>query len=272
MNRRGFISALGATGLAGCGMQSESGGRASITAPEHGWKQFRGGPRRRGYTSRTYPADGKAVVETSIDWRSVTAPIVDEQEAIIPTPDAIVSVDLQNHTENYRIPIDHQPTLPPAHGSGVVVLVTGRGVASYSLDEQSRVWSLPAKNAFSDAASPATLGRHFVIQDGNRLRLVEQRTGTVVWKRAFDARVEGFATSTEALAVNRATGDDSKLVVLDPADGTQKWRTTIESSRLPPVVDDYIYAISEYGRLYAIADGQLQWEVETELLNPDPSR
>jgi outer membrane protein assembly factor BamB len=107
-----------------------------------------------------------------------------------------------------------------------------------------------------------------VVQDGNRLRLIEQRTGTVVWKRAFDARVDGFAADAELLVVNQAVEEGSKLVGLNSADGDSKWSIEIESCRFHPVIGDHVYAISEHGRLYAIDNGEVQWQVETELLNP----
>jgi len=268
MNRREFISAVGTIGLAGCSMRSEHNGSASITAPDPGWKQFRGEPQRRGYTTEDYPTNGEAVVETGIDSRSITAPILNGREAIFPTPDVIVGIDLQNYTENYRVSIDRQPTLPVAFGSGVVSLVTSRSIVGYDLNEESKVWEHSAKSTYSDAAAPAALGRHFVIQDGNRLRLVEQRTGTVVWKRAFDARVDGFAADAEMLVVNRTVKGGSELVGLNPTDGNRQWSIEIESCRFHPVIGDHIYAISEYGRLYAIDNGEVQWQVETELLNP----
>lgn len=268
MDRRSFLSLLAASSVAGCSISAEPDGEASISPPSGDWTQFRGGPRRRGYTTRRYTIDGDAEIEPT-EYRSLTAPVLDGDTAIVPSGESLVGLDLQDFSTAYELPWDRIPAVPLARCSSVVAVPTATEIVAYDLQSESQAWTLAGGSTFSASASPAALGSHFVVQDGNRLRLVEHETGTVVWSDRFDARVDGFAASTDALVVNRNTGEESEFVALDPGSGERRWSVTVESSRYHPVVGEFVFGLSEFGRLVAIDDGDVQWRVETDVARPE---
>lgn len=269
MNRRSLLALLATTTLAGCNGATRAQGEADVTAPTDGWTQFRGGPQRRGRTTREYSFGQQPPIHET-ERVSVTSPVLDGDTAIIPSESSLVGLDLQTLTVEYDVGLESVPTLPPAQCSSVVAVQTSDNVRGYDLESRTRVWNLSAQTTHVASSAPAALGNHFVLQDGNRLRLVEHESGSVVWSREFDARLDGFAANEEVLVVNRNTGDESEILALDPSNGETRWSVTVESSRLHPVVGPFVFALSEYGRLIAIENGDVQWTVETGVQKPEP--
>lgn len=212
---------------------------------------------------------GSPTVEKT-DYTSLAAPILADGAAIVHTGDALLGIDLDDLSRTRDIPVDVLPTITPARCSSIVAFHARSNVVAYDLESESRAWTLPARSSYSASASPAALGSHFVLQDGNRLRLVEHDTGTVVWRETFDAGVEGFAASTESVVVNRTAGEESTVVALDPATGERRWSVSTEPSTFHPVIGESVFALSKWGRLVAIdqVEGDEQWSVDTGALDP----
>lgn len=269
MNRRSLMALLATTALAGCNRATRASGEADVTASTGDWTQFRGGPQRRGSAVREYSFErGAQIHETG--RASVAPPVVHEETAIVPSGATLLGLNLEDQSVEYEIDLESTPTLSPARCSSVVAVVTAKNVAAYDVESQSPVWTLPAQRTYDEGSAPAALGRHFVVQDADRIRLVEHESGSVVWSREFDARLEGFAASEEMVVINRNTGDESEFIALDSSNGETEWSATVESGTLHPVIGEFVFALSEHGRLVAIEGGDVRWSVETEALNPKP--
>lgn len=269
MDRRSLLALLATTTLAGCNGTAHSQHKADITAPTGRWTQFRGDPQRCGRTFQKYSFGPETEIHDT-EQKSVTAPVLDGDTAIVLSGSSLVGLGLQTTTIKYEISLKGVPTLSPARCSSVVAVATDQHIAGYDMESRSQIWTLSAQGTYTAGTAPAALGDHFVVQDGNRVRLVERESGSVVWSREFDARLEGFAADENLLVVNRNTGEESEFIALNPSNGQTQWSVTTGPSRLNPVLGESIFALTEYGKLIAIEDGAVQWTVKTNAQNPEP--
>lgn len=268
MHRRQFMATLGAISFAGCQALPTTQTEVTVEPTQQTWNQYRGGPKKEGYTSNTYPTDTPINLHFDYRLKYSATPVRNSQEVLIPTTENIVAIDPRDRTEKYRIPRASLPTLPPAVSSDVLLLVTGEALHGYDLEDKSLKWKTPAAATHGKGAAPVAFSEHFIVQDGNRLRCIEHHEGSTIWERSLDARVAGFAATPTSVVVHRQAEATAELIALNTATGNQKWTLETPPSLSPPIPGEETYIVSDSGRLSAIQDGTVAWDVDTDLVNP----
>jgi outer membrane protein assembly factor BamB len=210
------------------------------------------------------PAEATSVVDLGV--QSTAAPVLDGSTALFSTEESLVGVELPDQTTDFEYRVQGAPTQPPARSGSVgVVSVTDR-VEGYDLDTGDRLWSEQVAHGAVDGTAPAAFTEHVLVHDETDLRLLAHDTGEEYWRTESDSGATGiraFAGDTDRLVANRYGGETSTIVGYDPATGEKTWQVEIESSPTRPLVGDAVYLVSEFGRLVAVADGTVQWQVET---------
>jgi outer membrane protein assembly factor BamB len=137
-----------------------------------------------------------------------------------------------------------------------VPLATGELVA-VNLDEGSEAWRAPIAAAHTPAAGDGLV----FVDEGTRVRALEQRTGTVVWDTALDESL-GAPLFWEAgwLMASTARGD---LVALEGNSGRIRWRAPLGSPLVaaPGIGNDRLFAALGDRRVVALqlAAGTVAW-------------
>lgn len=268
LSRRTFLSITATPVITGCSDQKPASGVTSPSdlTPTAGWSQYRGGAQRQGHTTKEF---SRLTTIDEMSFDSQSAPIINRNTAIIITGDEIIKLDLRNPPKHTRYSLVLQPTLPPAYSQSILVVQTRENIFGINMDNGKEEWKLSASGTYRKSAAPAAFDAYFVIQDANRLRLVERSTGKSVWERRFSGRVEGFATTTKRLAVNHTTDiGKTSVEILDPRTGETKTMTRISMSRLHPVISEGIYTASGSGEITAQSGGEINWQTNIELSQP----
>ena len=268
MKRRQFLFAGAATVCAGCSTVSSSAD-STVSLPAEvstqSWSQYRGGPRRRGQTTESLPASTDT---TTPSIQSRTFPVVANERILVVSDGRIVEANTQNPSEQTEYEIDLYPTLPLAYGRSVLVVPTREQVVGFDVDKGEKSWEISAAGMYGPGKAPAVLDEFVVVQDGNRLRLVQLADGNVVWSREFDSRVEGFATTTRRLAVTHTREGATTIEVLDPETGETETTAGVPRSNLHPVIADDVYTVSKGGTVTARQAGEQKWQAMLDLVNP----
>lgn len=268
MHRRQFIATLGTIGFVGCQARPSEQTAVVIEPTESTWNQYRGSPKKQGYTPKDYPTGTPINLHPTNRPKYTAPPVLNRQDILIPTPENIVALDPNDRTEKYRFPLESSPSLPPAASSNVLLLA-GEELHGYDLRDHSLKWERSSSRTYSLGAAPVAFSKHFVVQDGNRLRCIEEEAGSLIWEHSFDARLVGFAATPETVIALRQAKRTAELIALDTVSGSQKWALETAPSQATPIPGDHIYSVSESGRLTAIQKGEVSWEVDTGLVNPE---
>lgn len=268
MNRRSVLAMLGSVSLAGCSaLPDQSSEPVTLSAPDGQWTQFAGSPERRRQataSSVSVPAEATGVVDLGV--QSTAAPVLDGSTALFPTEESLVGVDLSDRTTDFEYDVEGLPTQPPARSGSIVAVQVGERLEGHSLDTGERLWRETVTRGARDGTAPAAFADHVLVHGGHDLRLLAADTGTERWRTGGGETTSGiraFAGDTDRLVANRYGGETSTVVAYDPATGEETWQVEIESSPTRPLVGDAVYLVSKFGRLVAVADGTVQWRVET---------
>lgn len=269
MNRRQFITTLGTISLAGCSNNITKQAISGIDPTKYNWNQYRGSPKKDGYTSIGYSTGAPVNLHLDPELRSVSYPVRKGEEILIPTPEHIIVLDLSDYSENYRIPMERLPTLPPAASSNILLVTTDEFLYGYDLHEQSLKWKKPTSPTYVQGAAPVAFSNQFIVQDGNRLRCINARNGSQIWEHRFNARLIGFAATHETVIILRIAKQSAELIALDTNSGRQRWSFETYPSKAIPAIGDNIYTVSDSGQLTAVQGGDAIWNVNTHLTNPE---
>lgn len=178
---------------------------------------------------------GRVGWERSVD--GVLDVVLEDGTAVVSAAGAVFAWSLADDQELWRVPVAARRLVPTssgllAIGQDLVLVNPSTGVLRWRLDP------------------PAWLSKPLVIegapglllQDGPRLMLITAG-GAPAWEREF-AVAPTFVrlTSEELLVALRSSAGGDDLVCLDPARGTDRWRTPLEdvAQSVPVVVDRHI--------------------------------
>ena len=269
MYRRQFITALGTVSLAGCSGYSSKQTTAEIDPAEHTWNQYRGNPKKDGYTSRKYSTDAPVNLQFDSRLKSASYPVRNDGEILIPTPEYVIALDSSDYSESYRISMKGLPTLTPAVSSNVLLFVTGEFLYGYDLHNRSLKWKKSTSPTYLQGAAPVAFRNQFIVQDGNKLRCIKTRNGSQIWEHRFKARLFGFAATHDTVIALRTAKYSAELVALDTSSGRQRWSLETHPSQAIPAMGENIYTVSDSGQLTAVQGGDALWKVDTHLINPE---
>jgi outer membrane protein assembly factor BamB len=269
MNRRSVLAMLGSVSLAGCSaLPDQSPEPVTLSAPDDEWTQFAGSPERRQQataSSVSVPEAPTGVVDLGV--QSTAAPVLDGSTALFSTEESLVGVELSDRTTDFEYDVSGLPNHPPARSGSVVAVQVGDRLDGYSLDTGERLWREQVTRGARDGTAPAAFDDHVLVHDDGDLRLLAAETGTERWRTGREGTMSGiraFAGDTDRLVANRyGDGETSTVVGYDAATGEETWQVEIQSSPTRPLVGDAVYLVSKFGRLVAVADGTVQWQVET---------
>ena len=274
MNRRSVLAMLGSVSLAGCSALSETSSEpVTLSAPDDEWTQFAGSPeRRRQATASSVSVPTAAADVVDLGVQSAAAPVLDGSTALFSTEESLVGVDLTDRTTDFEYDVEGLSTEPPARSGSVVAVRVGERLEGRSLDTGERLWRETVTGRARDGTAPAAFDDHVLTHDERDLRLLAADTGTERWRtdtESPDTGIRGFAGDTDRLVANRyGDGETSIIAAYDPATGEETWQVEIESSPTRPLVGDAVYLVSRFGRLVAVADGEIQWRLQTPVQYP----
>ena len=274
MNRRSVLAMLGSVSLAGCSALSETSSEpVTLSAPDDEWTQFAGSPeRRRQATASSVSVPTAAADVVDLGVQSAAAPVLDGSTALFSTEESLVGVDLTDRTTDFEYDVEGLSTEPPARSGSVVAVRVGERLEGRSLDTGERLWRETVTGRARDGTAPAAFDDHVLTHDERDLRLLAADTGTERWRtdtESPDTGIRGFAGDTDRLVANRHGDSETSIIVAyDPATGEETWQVEIESSPTRPLVGDAVYLVSRFGRLVAVADGEIQWRLQTPVQYP----
>ncbi|WP_423987739.1 PQQ-binding-like beta-propeller repeat protein [Haladaptatus sp.] len=157
--------------------------------------------------------------------------------------------------------IDHAPTV-----ANDTVYVSGRKTFALSTEDGAARWTTDLGDSTRLSQSPAVTDDTVVVTDGARARIwaLAANDRTVRWTVGSldgSAGTPSIADGTTYVPITRDSGDG--LVAFDLRSGDQKWWVPVrnlDTSSLPPAIDDGIYIADREGFLYSVEDPEwLDW-------------
>ncbi len=187
------------------------------------------------------------------------------------------------------------PTLAGFAATGTLYAVTTRGrLLAVRAATGTVAWSTPLLTDPFDAIdetaqiSPTVVGGLVVVQTGDEVTAVRTGTHAVAWSEPLTTgdRYDLFAPTTDGSRI--FVYSRCAVVALDPADGSQLWRSTVAAptsrcdrvvatygnqERVAPVVDDgvvYANGIYDGAAAFDAATGAVRWRARLASSTPAP--
>lgn len=264
MERRTFVSTTGIGVLfAGCSTRLTTGiDSVSVEGADNGWSQYRGTMQRTGQTNHRNLL-GETNETTQIGYETGVIPVVAGEEVIIAETDGLRIAEPESLGEASKIDLPFQPVLTPAATPDLVV-ICGTDVASaYDISSGEEMWSVSRSPTFLPQSSPIAFGSHVLIAGGDRIRLLDKE-GKKAWEYRIDAGLTGVASDTNRAIVSTYDGNATTIHAIDVSTGDQSWEYSgISGKTTIAVVEDEVYAVTEYGKLHRFQNGEKITTVKT---------